>query len=62
MEERGDQRVQVYRGAAEFLAGINLSSREQWNFELKTAAAAERRGDPCDLYRIRSAARDHLAA
>ena len=36
MEERGDQRVQVYRGAAEFLAGINLSSREQWNFELKT--------------------------
>src|SRR5450631_2267627 len=36
MEERGDQRVQVYRGAAEFLASINLSSRAQWNFELKT--------------------------
>src|SRR6202047_1413145 len=36
MEERGDQRVQVYRGAAEFLASINLSSRPQWNFELKT--------------------------
>jgi virginiamycin B lyase len=36
MEERGDQRVQVYRAAAEFLAGINLSSRSQWNFELKT--------------------------
>jgi virginiamycin B lyase len=36
MEERGDQRVQVYRGAAEFLASINLSSRSQWNFELKT--------------------------
>ena len=36
MEERGDQRVQVYRGAAEFLAGINLSSHPQWNFELKT--------------------------
>src|SRR6201999_2266093 len=36
MEERGDQRVQVYRAAAELLAGINLSSRPQWNFELKT--------------------------
>jgi virginiamycin B lyase len=36
MEERGDQRVQVYRAAAEFLASINLSSRPQWNFELKT--------------------------
>lgn len=35
MEERGDQRVQVYRGAAEFLASINLSSGPQWNFELK---------------------------
>jgi virginiamycin B lyase len=35
MEERGDQRVQVYRGAAEYLASINLSSRPQWNFELK---------------------------
>jgi len=36
MEERGDQRVQVYRAAAEFLASINLSSHSQWNFELKT--------------------------
>jgi virginiamycin B lyase len=36
MEERGDQRVQVYRAAAEFLASINLSTRPQWNFELKT--------------------------
>jgi len=36
MEERGDQRVQVYRGAAEYLASINLSSRPKWNFELKT--------------------------
>jgi virginiamycin B lyase len=36
MEERGDQRVQVYRAAAEYLASINLSSREKWNFELKT--------------------------
>ena len=36
MEERGDQRVQVYRGAAEYLASINLSSRPTWNFEFKT--------------------------
>ena len=36
MEERGDQRVQVYHAAAEFLASINLSSHPQWNFELKT--------------------------
>ena len=36
MEERGDQRVQVYRANAEFLASINLSSRPQWSFELKT--------------------------
>jgi len=36
MEERGDQRVQVYRANAEYLASINLSSHAQWNFELKT--------------------------
>ncbi|HZL39853.1 MAG TPA: carboxypeptidase regulatory-like domain-containing protein [Pseudolabrys sp.] len=36
MEERGDQRAQVYRANAEFLASINLSSHPQWNFELKT--------------------------
>jgi virginiamycin B lyase len=35
-EERGDQRVQVYRGVAEYLASINLSSRPTWNFEFKT--------------------------
>jgi streptogramin lyase len=35
MEERGDQRVQVYRGMADFLAGINLSSGTQWNYALK---------------------------
>src|SRR5260370_40607280 len=35
MGDRGDQGVQVYRGAADFLASINLSSRPQWNFELK---------------------------
>jgi streptogramin lyase len=36
MEERGDQRVQVYRGAAEYLASVNLSSRPAWNFDFKT--------------------------
>jgi streptogramin lyase len=36
MEERGDQRVQIYRAAAEYLASINLSKRPQWNFEIKT--------------------------
>jgi len=36
MEERGDQRVQVYRGVAEYLASVNLSSRPTWNFDFKT--------------------------
>jgi virginiamycin B lyase len=36
-EERGDQRVQVYRGTADYLASINLSSHPTWNFEFKTA-------------------------
>jgi len=36
MEERGDQRVQVYRGAAEYLASVNLSSHPTWNFGFKT--------------------------
>jgi virginiamycin B lyase len=36
MEERGDQRVQVYRANAEFLASTNLSAGSQWNYDLKT--------------------------
>jgi virginiamycin B lyase len=36
MEERGDQRVQVYRGMAEFLSGINQSAGPRWSYELKT--------------------------
>ena len=36
MEERGDQRVQVYRGLADYLSTINLSAREQWSYTLKT--------------------------
>jgi virginiamycin B lyase len=35
MEERGDQRVQVYRAAADFLSGINLSAGPQWGYALK---------------------------
>jgi streptogramin lyase len=36
MEERGDQRVQVYRANAEYLSSINLNGREGWAYELKT--------------------------
>ncbi len=36
MEERGDQRVQVYRAVAEYLATINLKGASQWNYALKT--------------------------
>src|SRR5207302_7399264 len=36
MEERGDQRVQVYRAAAEYLASVNLSKAPQWSYALKT--------------------------
>src|SRR4030081_2519111 len=36
MEERGDQRVQVYRGMADFLGGVNLGSGPQWSYALNT--------------------------
>ncbi len=36
MEERGDQRVQVYRSNAEFLSTINLGEAKQWSYALKT--------------------------
>jgi virginiamycin B lyase len=36
MEERGDQRVQVHRNLAEYLATINLSKGPQWSYPLKT--------------------------
>jgi streptogramin lyase len=38
MEERGDQRVQVYRTTAEFLATINRSASPAWRYELRTLA------------------------
>jgi streptogramin lyase len=38
MEERGDQRVQVYRTTAEFLATVNRSASPAWRYELRTLA------------------------
>ena len=36
MEERGDQRVQVYRSTAEYLSTINLGEGKEWGYALKT--------------------------
>ena len=36
MEERGDQRVRIYRELGAFLANVNLHDRKTWNFALKT--------------------------
>ena len=36
MEERGDQRVQVYRATAEYLATINLGEAQKWSYALTT--------------------------
>src|SRR5262245_58043734 len=36
MEERGDQRVQVYRSTAEYLSTVNLAESPNWGYELKT--------------------------
>jgi streptogramin lyase len=36
MEERGDQRVQVYRTTAGYLATINRGPAQKWSYELKT--------------------------
>src|SRR5262245_7215682 len=44
MEERGDQRVQVYRGMADFLSSINLSAGSQWNYTLKKLPRPKGRG------------------
>jgi streptogramin lyase len=38
MEERGDQRVQIYKEMADYLAGINLSAKGTWSYELKAFA------------------------
>src|ERR1051325_1386653 len=36
MEERGDQRVQVYRAAAEYLSSVNLGPEKMWTYPLRT--------------------------
>jgi virginiamycin B lyase len=36
LEERGEQRNQARDAMAQFLASINLSDRDTWNYELKT--------------------------
>ena len=38
MEEQGEDRIQIYRAAAEYLSTINLSTTEQWKYALKTFA------------------------
>ena len=38
MEERGDQRIQVYRALADYLSTINLSKGPKWSYALKTFA------------------------
>jgi streptogramin lyase len=43
-EERGDQRVQVHRALAEYLATINLSKGPQWDYALKTLPRPTGRG------------------
>src|SRR6201995_2641454 len=35
MEEQGEDRIEVYRAVAQFLSTINLSTTEQWKYELK---------------------------
>src|SRR5205085_1439127 len=44
MEERGDQRVQVYRGLADYLSSINLSAGAQWSYPLKTLPRPKAKG------------------
>jgi virginiamycin B lyase len=35
MEERGEDRIEIYRGIADYLSTINLSATEQWKYALK---------------------------
>jgi virginiamycin B lyase len=35
MEERGEDRIEVYRAVADYLSTINLSQTEQWKYALK---------------------------
>src|SRR4051794_7071863 len=38
MEERGEDRIEVYRAAAEYLSTINLSKSDKWDYSLRTFA------------------------
>ena len=38
MEERGEDRIEVYRSVAEYLSTLNLSKTEKWDYPLKTFA------------------------
>jgi streptogramin lyase len=38
MEERGEDRIEVYRAVAEYLSTLNLSKTEKWGYPLKTFA------------------------
>ena len=52
MEERGDQRVQIYRNAAEYL-GLDQSQQERAvEFRSEDAAASQGPRDPGGLYRV----------
>jgi virginiamycin B lyase len=44
MEERGDQRVQVYRGLADYLSSINLSAGSRWSYALKVLPRPKGKG------------------
>ena len=44
MEERGDQRVQVYRGLADYLSTINLSAGSPWSYPLKVLPRPKGKG------------------
>ena len=38
MEERGEDRIEVYRAVADYLSTLNLSKTEKWDYPLKTFA------------------------
>jgi hypothetical protein len=54
LEERGDNRAKAQAERAEFLASINLSETETWDYELRTDQGSD--------HRIRPAAPDDRAA
>jgi virginiamycin B lyase len=44
MEERGDQRVQVYRGLADYLSTINLGNGSRWSYPLNALPRPKGKG------------------